>query len=124
MSNEGVIKVLSDMDNLSEAKLDEVMDVFLTDFKDGSLAPRGWLPVSSAYAASKALVNAYSRLLAKRHPALVVCCVTPGFVRTDMNYGMGLDSAEDGAKPVVALALRDDPGDSGLNFELFDVCEF
>nr|XP_034594179.1 salutaridine reductase-like [Setaria viridis] len=98
----------------------------LTDFKDGNLAARGWLPppVASAYAASKALVNAYSRLLARRQPSLVVCCVNPGFVRTGMSYGMGLVSAEAGAKPPVVLALRDEPGDSGLNFELFDVCEF
>ncbi|XP_004955103.1 uncharacterized protein LOC101775591 [Setaria italica] len=89
---------------------------------DGNLAARGWLPppVASAYAASKALVNAYSRLLARRQPSLVVCCVNPGFVRTGMSYGMGLVSAEAGAKPPVVLALRDEPGDSGLNFELFD----
>jgi (+)-neomenthol dehydrogenase len=80
--------------------------------------------VVSAYAVSKTLVNAHSRLLAKRHPSLVVCCVNPGFVRTGMNYGMGLFSAEEGATAPVALALRDEPGDSGLNFELLDVCEF
>ena len=44
MSNEGVTKVLSDIDKLSEAKLDEVMSLFLADFKDGILAARGWLP--------------------------------------------------------------------------------
>jgi NAD(P)-dependent dehydrogenase (short-subunit alcohol dehydrogenase family) len=124
MSNEGAIKVLSDIDNLSEAKLDEVMSSFMEDFKDGNLAARGWLPVVSAYAVSKALVNAHSRLLARRHPSLVVCCVTPGFVRTGMNYGMGLVSAEEGAAAPVALALRAEPADSGLNFELLDVCEF
>lgn len=124
MSNEGVIKVLSDIDSLSEEKLDGVMSAFLTDFKGGDLAARGWLPVASAYAVSKALVNAYSRLLAKRHPSLVVCCVTPGFVKTDMNYGMGLVSAAEAAQAPVMLALREEPGDSGLNFELFDVCEF
>jgi NAD(P)-dependent dehydrogenase (short-subunit alcohol dehydrogenase family) len=124
MSNEGAIKVLSDIDSLSEEKLDEVTCAFLADFKDGNLAARGWLPVASAYAASKALVNAHSRLLARRHPSLAVCCVTPGFVRTGMNYGMGLVSAAEGARPPVALALRDEPGDSGLNFELFDECEF
>ncbi|TVU29059.1 hypothetical protein EJB05_20602, partial [Eragrostis curvula] len=124
MSNEGVIKVLSDIDNLSEEKLNDVANVFLTDFNEGNLAARGWLPVASAYAASKALLNAYARLLAKRHPSLVVCCVTPGFVKTDMNYGMGLVSAEEAAKSAVVLALRDDRGYSGLNFELGNVCEF
>ncbi|KAJ1280144.1 hypothetical protein BS78_04G208900 [Paspalum vaginatum] len=124
MSNEGVIGVLSDIDSLSEEKLNEVKDEFLADFKDGNLAARGWLPVVSAYAASKALVNAHSRLLARRHPSLVMCCVTPSFVRTGMNYGMGLVSAEEGARAPVSLALRDDPADSGLNFDIFDVCDF
>jgi len=124
MSNEGVIKVLSDIDNLTDEKLDEVAGAFLSDFKDGSLAARGWLPVASAYAASKARVNARARLLARRHPSLAVCCVNPGFVRTGMNHGMGLASAAEGAGPPVALALRDEPADSGLNFELFDACEF
>ena len=41
-----------------------------------------------------------------------------------MNHGMGLASAAEGAGPPVALALRDEPADSGLNFELFDACEF
>ncbi|KAL6634823.1 hypothetical protein ACP70R_027494 [Stipagrostis hirtigluma subsp. patula] len=124
ISNEGIIKVLSDIDNLSEDKLQDLVNVFLTDFKDGNLAARGWLPVTSAYAASKALVNAYTRLLARRHPSLVVCCVTPGFIKTGMNYGMGLMSAEEGAMAPVRLALRDDRGDSGLYFELSNVCEF
>ncbi|CAL5056908.1 unnamed protein product [Urochloa decumbens] len=124
MSNDGVINVLNDIDNLSEEKLDEVISFFLTDFKDGNLASHGWLPVASAYAVSKAVVNAYSRMLARRHPSLAVCCVNPGFVRTGMNYGMGLVSPEEGARPLVVLALRDEPGDSGLNFELFDECEF
>ncbi|KAL6911889.1 hypothetical protein ACP4OV_000694 [Aristida adscensionis] len=124
MSNEGIKKVLSDIDNLSEEKLQGVVDTFLDDFKDGSLAARGWLPVASAYAASKTLVNAYTRLLARRHPSLVVCCVTPGFVRTGMNYGMGIMSVEDGAMAPVRLALRDDRADTGLYFELSNVCEF
>ncbi|KAK3154740.1 hypothetical protein QOZ80_2BG0194550 [Eleusine coracana subsp. coracana] len=124
MSNEGIIQVLSDIDNLSEEKLNAVSNIFLADFKEGNLAARGWLSVVSAYAASKALLNAYSRLVAKRHPSLVVCCVTPGFVRTGMNYGMGLVSAADAAEAPVALALRDNRSDSGLNFELGNVCEF
>uniref|UniRef100_A0A0E0K2W2 UBX domain-containing protein n=1 Tax=Oryza punctata TaxID=4537 RepID=A0A0E0K2W2_ORYPU len=98
ISNEGVIKVLSDIDNLSYEKLKDVPSIFLKDFKDGNLEAHGWQPVVSAYAVSKTLVNAYSRLLAKRHPLLEVCCVNPGFVKTDMNYGIGLISAEEGAK--------------------------
>ncbi|BAS79983.1 Os02g0640600 [Oryza sativa Japonica Group] len=101
ISNEGVIKVLSDIDNLSDEKLKDVASIFLKDFKDGNLEAHGWQPVVSAYAVSKTLVNAYSRLLAKRHPSLEVCCVNPGFVKTDMNYGIGLISVEEGANAPV-----------------------
>lgn len=96
--------MLSDIDNLSEEKLKDVSSLFLTDFSDGKLEAHGWLPVVSAYAVSKALVNAYSRLLAKKYPSLVVCCVNPGFVKTGMNYSMGLISVEEGATAPVMLA--------------------
>uniref|UniRef100_A0A0D9VIT2 Uncharacterized protein n=1 Tax=Leersia perrieri TaxID=77586 RepID=A0A0D9VIT2_9ORYZ len=121
ISNEGVIKVLSDIDNLSDEKLKDVSSIFLTDFKDGNLQAHGWQPVVSAYAVSKTLVNAYSRLLAKKHPSLEVYCVNPGFVKTDLNYGMGLISAEEGAKAPVRLALQEVRGNSCLYFEQLQV---
>uniref|UniRef100_J3LF74 Salutaridine reductase n=1 Tax=Oryza brachyantha TaxID=4533 RepID=J3LF74_ORYBR len=124
ISNEGVIKVLSDIDNLSDEKLKDVSGMFLKDFKDGNLEANGWQPVTSAYAVSKTLVNAYSRLLAKKHPLLEVCCVNPGFVKTDMNYGMGLISAEEGAKAPVRLALQELRGHSCLYFEQCEIAEF
>jgi hypothetical protein len=95
MSNEGIVKVLNDIDNLSEEKLNDVCKVFLSDFKEANLAARGWLPVVSAYAVSKAMLNAYSRLPAKRHPLLVVCCVTPGLRahRHELRHGAGARGA-------------------------------
>ncbi|KAF0931695.1 hypothetical protein E2562_005691 [Oryza meyeriana var. granulata] len=124
ISNEGVTKVLSDIDNLSDEKLKDVSSIFLTDFKDGNLEAHGWIPVVSAYAVSKTLVNAYSRLLAKKHPSLEVYCVNPGFVKTDLNYGMGLISAEEGAKAPVRLALQEARVDSCLYFEQCEISEF
>ncbi|KAF2946062.1 hypothetical protein DAI22_02g264100 [Oryza sativa Japonica Group] len=124
ISNEGVIKVLSDIDNLSDEKLKDVASIFLKDFKDGNLEAHGWQPVVSAYAVSKTLVNAYSRLLAKRHPSLEVCCVNPGFVKTDMNYGIGLISVEEGANAPVRLALQEACSDSCLYFEQCEISEF
>jgi carbonyl reductase 1 len=37
-----------------------------------------------AYGFSKAVLNAYSRWLAKEHPSLVVNSCTPGFIATDL----------------------------------------
>lgn len=61
-----------------------------------------------AYGASKALANAYTMLLARLHPTLVVNAVTPGFIETDLtrpfaeNAGrtpaeMGMKTPDEGA---------------------------
>ncbi|GFP93031.1 (+)-neomenthol dehydrogenase, partial [Phtheirospermum japonicum] len=59
--------ILKDVDNLTEEKIDEVLDVFLKDFKEGSLEAKGWPKIFSAYIVSKAVMNAYTRILAKKH---------------------------------------------------------
>ncbi|KAI6702473.1 hypothetical protein NL676_011609 [Syzygium grande] len=58
VSNEWAKGVLSDTENLTEAKVDEVVNVFLEDFKNGCA-------VMLAYVVSKAALNAYTRILAK-----------------------------------------------------------
>ncbi|KAL5668775.1 hypothetical protein ACJX0J_020996, partial [Zea mays] len=82
---------LSSIDGLSKQRLDELSELFLKDFKDGQLEAQGWPNEGgfAAYKASKALANAYSRILAKEHPSLRINCVHPGYVQTDMNFGSG-----------------------------------
>ncbi|QCE10916.1 neomenthol dehydrogenase [Vigna unguiculata] len=45
--------VLSDVDNLTEEKVDEIVKKFLSDFKEGSLESKGWPRYLGAYIVSK-----------------------------------------------------------------------
>ena len=71
-------KEFDDTDNLSEKRTEERMDLFLEDFKANLLEAHGW-PTggSSAYKVAKAALNAYTKILAKKYPALRINCLTP-----------------------------------------------
>ncbi|KAF8719883.1 hypothetical protein HU200_024644 [Digitaria exilis] len=106
---------LNNIDNLSEHRLDELSELFLKDFKDGQLEGRGW-PTEGGYIAykvSKAIMNAYSRILAKEHPSLCINCVHPGFVQTDMSFQVGDLTVEEGARGALMMALAPKGGMTG-----------
>ncbi|KAH7299251.1 hypothetical protein KP509_24G002300 [Ceratopteris richardii] len=103
---------LSDLSNLSEAFIDEVLSVYLNDVKQISWEGKGWPQKFPSYKMSKIALHAYTRLLAmqmeKRNllgMKVFVNCVHPGFVRTDLSSGRGNLSAHEGAENVVLLAL-------------------
>ncbi|VAH49597.1 unnamed protein product [Triticum turgidum subsp. durum] len=81
ISNEKVRRELSDIDNMTEERLDELLNRFLRDFEADALEACGWPMGCSAYKVAKAAMNAYSRMLARRHPALRVNCAHPGYSR-------------------------------------------
>ncbi|XP_047043576.1 (+)-neomenthol dehydrogenase-like [Lolium rigidum] len=110
---------LDDIDSLTEKRLDKLLDAFLGGFADSSAAETrggGRTTGFSAYKVAKATVNAYTRMLARRHPALRVNCVHPGFVRTDFSMNSGLLSPEEGARGVVEVALLPNGGPTGAYF--------
>lgn len=107
------------MESLTEERLDEVVAMFVEDLEAGAVEARGW-PVgfsSPAYMVSKAALNAYSRILARRHPTLRVNCVHPGFVKTDMTVNFGMLTPEEGGSRVVAVALLPAGGPTGAYFQ-------
>ncbi|GAB2224163.1 hypothetical protein Droror1_Dr00004911 [Drosera rotundifolia] len=53
IGNEWAIEILDNIEELTEEKIDEVINAFLQDFKDGSLAEKGWSTVLPAYTVSK-----------------------------------------------------------------------
>ncbi|GFP93029.1 (+)-neomenthol dehydrogenase, partial [Phtheirospermum japonicum] len=116
--------IFKDAENLTEEKIDEVLDVFLKDFKEGSLEAKGWPLHSSAYIVSKAAMNAYTRFLANKYPGFRINCVCPGYVKTDINYNKGFLTVEEGAESLVRLALLPDDGPSGMFFFRHDVASF
>jgi (+)-neomenthol dehydrogenase len=109
---------------LSEQRLDELSELFLKDFKDGQLEPRGWPKEFTAYKVSKALMNAYSRILAKEHPSLCINCVHPGYVQTDMNFHAGDLPVEQGARGALMMAMAPKGGVTGAYLDKTEVASF
>ncbi|XWS46053.1 hypothetical protein CRYUN_Cryun14cG0031500 [Craigia yunnanensis] len=124
VSNAWAKAVLSDAENLTEEKIDEVLRIFLKDFKESSLQAKGWPTVLVTYSVSKAAMNAYTRILAKKYPSFHINCVCPGSVKTDLNYNTGLLTVEEGAESAVRLALLPNGGPSGQFFVRMEESEF
>ncbi|KAJ9681572.1 hypothetical protein PVL29_020439 [Vitis rotundifolia] len=124
IKNEWAKGVLSDAENLTEERVDEVLNVFLKDFKEGSLEAKSWPTFLSANTVSKSALNAYTRIMAKKYSTFCINCVCPGFVKTDINYNSGILTVEEGAESPVRLALPPDGGPSGQFFLQKEVSEF
>lgn len=122
--NEWARGVLSDIENLSRERLDNVLKEFLKDYKEGLLESKGWPSCVSGYIMSKAALNAYTRKLAQKYPHFRINCLCPGYVKTDINLNTGFLSIDEGAESPVKLALLPDNGPSGLFFNRDEVIPF
>nr|XP_027109585.1 (+)-neomenthol dehydrogenase-like [Coffea arabica] len=116
LSNEWAVEVLSDDESLTEERLDKVVTEFLKDFKDGTAEAKCWPATFTAYKVSKAAINAYTRILAKKYPTICINFICPGCCKTDTNCNTGVITAGEGAEGVVKLALLPDGDPSGLFF--------
>ncbi|WOG95431.1 hypothetical protein DCAR_0414750 [Daucus carota subsp. sativus] len=124
VTNEGANRVLSDAENLTEERVDRLLQEFLQDLKEGVLETKGWNSYLSAYTLSKAALNAYTRILAKKYPRFMINSVCPGYVKTGINCFTGILSTEEGAQSPVRLALSPAGGVSGMFFSRTDVVPF
>ncbi|XP_076960378.1 short-chain dehydrogenase/reductase 1-like isoform X1 [Bidens hawaiensis] len=122
--NEKLIEELQDIEHLTEERIDEIIQWFLSDFKAGKLQENGWPLTVSAYKVSKAAINAYTRLTARKYENILVNCVHPGYVITDMTFQTGAITVEEGAKGPVLAALLPDNGPSGLYFHETHIAPF
>lgn len=122
--NEERRKELGDIENLTENKIDKILQNFLHDLKQDSLEVNGWQMMLPAYSISKVSLNAYTRILARRYPKMCVNCVHPGYVNTDINWHTGTIPVEEGAEGPVMLALLPDGGPTGCYFDRTVVAEF
>ncbi|CAL5056905.1 unnamed protein product [Urochloa decumbens] len=125
-SGEELRQELNSVDTLMKQRLDELSALFLEDFRRGELERRGWPTdrVYAAYQASKALVCAYTRVLARENPGLRVNCVHPGYVQTEMNCNTGNLTAAEGAEVSVAVALAEQGGVTGAYFDRTEIASF
>ncbi|KAL6651105.1 hypothetical protein ACP70R_010030 [Stipagrostis hirtigluma subsp. patula] len=125
-SGEDLKQELDDIDKLTVEKLDKMSELFLKDYKNGHLKPHGW-PADSeylAYKVSKALINGYTRILAKKYPAFRINSVHPGYCKTDINFDTGEFTAEEGASCIVAVALWPEGGPTGVFFYCTEEASF
>ncbi|CAI0397330.1 unnamed protein product, partial [Linum tenue] len=106
-------KEFAEVESLSEEKLDEILKRFLRDFKENKLEAGGWSLMLPAYSVSKVTLNAYTRMLARRHPNMKINCVHPGYVNTDLNWHTGPMPVEEGARGSVKCALLPNDGPTG-----------
>jgi len=110
-------EVLSDVENLTKEKIDEVLNQFLKDFKEGSQENKGWPDNNlSTYIISKVALNAYTRVVARKYPSICINVVCPGFVKTNMTYNTGCLTPDEGAESIVRLALWPHGSSSGNFF--------
>ncbi|CAM8958049.1 unnamed protein product [Rhodiola kirilowii] len=122
--SERIRKFLDDIDNLNEDKLDELLEDFLKDSKDGVLESKGWPMRMGAYTVSKAALNAYTRILAKKYPNVCINSMCPGYVKTDLNVNTGILSVDEGAASVVRLAFLPKGAPSGCFFDRQEESDF
>ncbi|XP_021717522.1 (+)-neomenthol dehydrogenase-like [Chenopodium quinoa] len=122
--NERIKGVLGDADNLTEEQVDDLLNELLRDFKDGTFKEKGWPSTMAAYIVSKAALNAYTRILAKKYPSIIINCVCPGFVKTDINGNLGHLTVEEGGASPVRLALVPHGSPSGLFFVRNEVSSY
>ncbi|XP_075640345.1 (+)-neomenthol dehydrogenase-like [Castanea sativa] len=77
INNERAKAVLENVNDLTEEKIDEILQWFLRDFNDQNLEANGWPKTVSAYKVSRAAVNAYTKLIAKRFPQYHINSIHP-----------------------------------------------
>ncbi|POO01432.1 Short-chain dehydrogenase/reductase [Trema orientale] len=122
--NERIRKELGDLETLTEEKVDGILKKFLHDLKENALEANGWSLMLPAYSVSKATLNAYTRILAKKYPNMYINCVHPGYVNTDINWHTGPLTLEEGTRGPVMLALLPDGGPTGCYFDQTEMSEF
>ncbi|CAH1415554.1 unnamed protein product [Lactuca virosa] len=122
--NEKVRAEFQDIDNLTEERIDEIIEWFLRDLKDNNVSENGWPLTVAAYKVSKAAVNGYTRLLARKFGNILVNCVHPGYVITDITSHTGHLTPEEGARAPVMVALLPDDGPSGVYFNQMNISSF
>ncbi|XVE84416.1 hypothetical protein DITRI_Ditri17bG0012300 [Diplodiscus trichospermus] len=101
------IKETLQNERLTEEQIEEVVNLFMEDVKNGEWQSQGWPEIWTDYSVSKIALNAYSRVLAKRFEGrrLSINCFCPGFTQTSMTRGQGSHTPDAAAHVAAMLAL-------------------
>ncbi|KAI4461127.1 carbonyl reductase 1-related [Holotrichia oblita] len=96
--------------SLSVAKLNELMEQYLKDYKDNVAVKKGW--AFNGYYVSKVGVSALTRVHQKlvnekyQEKNISINSVHPGYVNTDMTDHLGILTPDEGAKSSLFAALE------------------
>ena len=83
----------------------QALDEIAKTYKADDEGPSSW----ETYGFTKAMLAAYTYLVAKANPSLVVNTVSPGFIATDLTAKLGASKPpSDGAIPIVYLLMDPD----------------
>lgn len=113
---------LEDIESLSEELIDQALNTFLEQVKDGTWESHGWPQNFTDYSLSKLAVNAFTRLMARElsdrpdGQKIYMNCYCPGWVKTAMTGWAGNLPPEEAADTAVWLALHPDQSVSGKFF--------
>ncbi|XWS35350.1 hypothetical protein CRYUN_Cryun21dG0118300 [Craigia yunnanensis] len=101
------IKATLQNERLSEEEIEDVINMFMEDVKQGTWQSEGWPEIWTDCSVSKLALNAYSRVLAKRFEGsrLSINCFCPGFTQTSMTGGQGTHTPDAAAEVAASLAL-------------------
>lgn len=122
LENEELKTKLSDVEHLTEEMIDEMVNKFLQQVKEGTWKEGGWPPTQTDYTVSKMAVNAYTRYMAKKllerkdGGKIYMNCYCPGWVKTALTGYAGTVTVEEGADTGVWLALLPDQAITGKFF--------
>lgn len=127
LANVSLRAEMRNVDNLTEERVDEIVNQYLEDVRERRVKKKGW---PKAYYVSKIALNAYTRVLSKSfqdqadRQSIYVNCSTPGYCKTDMTGNTGIYTAEQGAETPVWVALLPPGGPTGQFFSQKTVCSF
>ncbi|KAL2920821.1 Carbonyl reductase [NADPH] 1, partial [Bienertia sinuspersici] len=107
VKNQSIRAILEDEENLTEERIEGVINLFLKHVKEGKWENEGWPNEWTDYSVSKLALNAYSKMLARRlrDKNIAVNCFCPGFTKTGMTGGIGSRTADIAGDVGAKLAL-------------------
>ena len=83
----------------------DALDAIVKEARVKDDDPESW----NAYGLSKATLMAYTYLLSRANPGMIINGVTPGFIETDLTAGMGASNPPSkGAEPVLHLLFAEE----------------
>ncbi|KAL8167089.1 hypothetical protein V2J09_008588 [Rumex salicifolius] len=123
IGDETLREKLSNMETLTEEKIDETVNTFIEQVREGNWeTAEVWPKTFTDYSVSKLAINCYTRVLAKelsdrpQGSRISVNSYCPGWVKTALTGWAGNISVEHGADTGVWLALLPEGSASGKFF--------